>query len=237
MNGLALACAGALLATASAATSAATITQWNFNSATPDNATSTGLNTPSIGSGTLSLIGGVTSPSFNSGVGSSDPAASDNSGFQTTTYAAQGAGNKTRGVNFNVSTVGFSNVAIAYDLRHSNTSARHEQVQYSIDGTTFVDVAAFSGATGDTWFNNRTVDLSAIAGVANNANFAFRVVAMFAPSTSAYQASSSTSTYGGAGTWRFDMATVSGAPVPVPAALPLLASALGLIAVRRRRTA
>jgi len=81
------------------------------------------------------------------------------------------------------------------------------------------------------------VSLSGLAGVDNNANFAIRVVAMFAPSSAAYAPSNSTSTYGAAGTWRFDMAQVTGSPVPVPAALPLLLSGLGLVAAVRRRQA
>lgn len=40
------------------------ITEWNFNASNT---------TPSTGSGTASLVGGVTSPPFNSGSGSSDP--------------------------------------------------------------------------------------------------------------------------------------------------------------------
>jgi hypothetical protein len=65
--------------------------------------TATGTTSPFVGAGSASLIGGITS-SFASGDatgGSSDPATGDDSGWQTTTYAAQGAGNKTRGVQFN----------------------------------------------------------------------------------------------------------------------------------------
>lgn len=234
MNRFALTLGTTLLATLACSASAATLTQWNFNSLVADGSTGTGSALPSVGSGTISLIGGVTNPGFNSGFGSSDPAASDNSGFQTTTYAAQGAGDKSRGVQFAVSTLGFKDIVISYDLRHSNTSSRFEQVQYSVDGTNFIDVASFDGNAGDTWFNNRSVDLGAIAGVADNANFAFRIVAMFAPGTSAYAPSNPANNYATSGTWRFDMVTVSASPVPVPAALPLLASALGLIVVRRR---
>jgi hypothetical protein len=157
----------------------------------------------------------------------------DDTGLQTTGYSAQGVSNKASGVQFAVSTLGFKDVVISYDLRHSNTSSRYEQVQYSLDGTNFLDIAQFDGNAGDTWFNNRSVDLSAIAGVNNNANFAFRVVTAFAPSTSVYAASSST--YAGTGTWRFDMATVQAAPVPEPETYALMLAGLGLVGFMARR--
>ena len=227
----------ALLAATNA--SADTITQWNFNSVTPDANTGTGSIIASIGAGSLSALAGVTT-SFSSGTangGSTDTApTADDSGFQTTGYAAQGAANKTRGVQYNVSTVGFEDIIVKYDLRHSNTSSRYEQFQYSLDGTNFVDFDLFDGNAGDTWFNNRTVDLSSIAGADNNASFAFRVVAAFAPNTSAYAASSST--YAGSGTWRFDMVTASGtavAAVPEPETYALLVAGLGLVGFSARR--
>ena len=224
---------------------AGAITQWTFNSTTPDGNTGTGSNLPSLGAGSLSLLGGVTSPSFNSGSGSSDPAASDNSGLQTTTYAAQGAGNKTRGIEIKVSSVGFENVVFSYDLRHSNTSSRHELAQYSLDGVNFIDYAVFDGGQGDTWFNARTIDLSSVSGADNNANLAFRVLATFAPGTSGYLASDATKSYAGSGTWRFDMVTVSGSVLTVTPAVPepssTVAALAGLVAIgfiaRRRRAA
>ncbi|MFX7980977.1 hypothetical protein ABTK42_19300, partial [Acinetobacter baumannii] len=85
----------ALGAAAALPSQALVVTQWNFNSPTPDNNTATGTTVPSIGTGTASLVGGVTSPGFNSGVGSSDPAAADNSGWQTSNYPASGSGNGT----------------------------------------------------------------------------------------------------------------------------------------------
>lgn len=222
---------------------AADITQWNFNSVPADTSTSTGSLIASVGVGSLSTLGTVTQ-TFASGTsngGSSDPVTVDDTGLSTLTYAAQGTNNKLNGVQFNVSTLGFENIAVSYDLRHSNTSSRYEQFQYSLDGSTFVDFALFDGNAGDTWFNGRTVDLSAISGADNNANFAFRVVSAFAPSTSAYAASNAGSSYATSGTWRFDMVTVSGntiAAVPEPETYAMLLAGLGLMGfVARRRQA
>ncbi len=227
--------AAALMAAGSA--NADTITQWNFNSVPSDANTATGTLTPNIGAGVISLLNGVTSTGFNSGVGSSDTSlATNNSGYQTTTYATQGAQNQLRGVQYNVSTVGFSDITVSYDLRHSNTSSRYEQFQYSVDGTNFTDFALFDGNVGDAWFS-RSVDLSAISGADNNASFSFRVVAAFAPTTAGYLASNPTSTYAG-GTWRFDAVTVSGAAVaavPEPESYALLVAGLGFVGFASRR--
>jgi hypothetical protein len=224
------------LSFATQANAAVVVTQWNFNSNPADSSTSTGTTVPNIGLGSISLLNGVTNPGFNSGNGSSDTSP-DNSGFQTTTYAAQGTNDKLTGVQFNVSTLGFENVLVNYDLRHSNTSSRYEQFQYSLDGTSFTDLAFFDGNAGDTWFNNRTVDLSAITGANNNASFAFRVVSAFAPNTSAYAPSRSSSSYEG-GTWRFDMVTVSGdavAAIPEPETYAMFLAGLGLLGFASRR--
>ena len=225
----------AVMAVSSAA-QAQTITQWNFNSVTPDNNTATGSLVPSVGSGTAALVGG-TIGSFASGVGSTDMVASDNSGWGTTGYATQGTGDRTRGVQFNVSTVGSSLISVSWDQRLSNTAARSAQFQYSLNGTAFTDFGAvFSGSSGDAWFNNRSVDLSGVAGVGNNANFAFRVVAAFEPLTSAYAAATTTSTYSTAGTWRFDQVTVSAVPEPGTYAMMLAGLAmLGFMAARKKR--
>lgn len=227
-----------LLAATGVSANANTVTQWNFNSVTPDATIGTGTTTPAIGTGSATLIGGTTSTFASGDVngGSSDPAIGDDSGWNITAFAAQGSGNKSRGVQFNVSTLGFDHVVLSYDLRHSNSSARSEVVQYSLNGgTTFNDIAQFSATNGDTWFNSRTVDFSSVSGVANNANFTFRVVAAFDGLSSAYAASKDGNTYATTGTWRFDMVTVSAAPVPEPKNYAMLLAGLGVMGFIARR--
>jgi hypothetical protein len=224
--------------------------QWNFNSNPADGSTGTGSSVASAGdnaaSATYSALG--TTLSFAGGAGSSDPVTTDDSRLGVTGFAAQGAGSGTRGVQFNVSTVGFDGVVVSWDQRFSNTASRFFQFQYTLDRTATTPVwSAFGGATvngvaniitgastGDTWVNGLSVDLSGVAGVASNANFAFRIVAVFNPNGAGtqYTAASSGSNYATTGTWGFDMVTVI--PTPGSAALICLG---GLMASRRRRGA
>lgn len=218
-------------------THAATLTQWNFNSVPADTATVTGSTVASTGAGTASLVGGATA-TFASGStngGSSDPVTIDDTGWNLSTFAAQGAGNKTRGAQFLVSTAGWQDITISYDLRHSNTASAHEAVQITLDGgATFADVASFVGNTGDTWFNGRSVDLSALSAADDNPLFGFRVLASFGPAGS-YVASSPINAYATAGTWRFDMVTLSAvSPVPEPGSLAMLLAGLGVFSLRKR---
>jgi len=193
-----------------------TITQWNFNSNPPDASTSSGSSTPSTGSGSSSTIGGVTS-SFASGTsngGSSDPATTDNTGYGLTNFPASGAGNKTAGYQFAVSTAGYQNIQINFDLRHSNTGSRFFTVQYTTNVTvgspTWVDFATDSTTAGDIWTNNRTYNFTSVTALNNDSHAAFRIVSAFSPTTGNYVAATSTSSYATTGTWRLDMFTVKG---------------------------
>lgn len=223
------------------AAQSAVVTQWNFNSLTPDSSTTTGNLVPSLGAGTAAAVGGTTA-SFASGSansGSSDPVTVDDTGWGLTGFPTQGAAEKSAGAFFLVSTFGWQDISIGYDLRHSNTAAANEVVQITLDGgLSFADVAGFTGNAGDTWFNGRSIDLSSIAGADNNPLFGFRVVSGFGPGGS-YVASNPSNSYATTGTWRFDMVTVNAlAPVPEPGALALALAGLGVIggrAVRRRR--
>jgi hypothetical protein len=195
------------------------ITVWDFNTLTP---------VPSVGTGTLTNLGGITFTyaSGAAGGGSSDPAAVNNA-YNTTSYPAQGTAPKTAGVQIAVSTVGFQNIGFRFDQRLSNTANNTYVVQYTTDITlavpVWVDAQVFTftpalTGTGDVWYNLRNTNLSAIAALNNNPNAGFRIVSDYDPVAGTYLAARSSSNYATSGTSRFDMITVYGDAIipPVP---------------------
>ena len=210
---------------------------WTFNSLPSDNASGTGTLSAEIGTGTASVFGGTTSTfaSGNASGGSTDPDATNNdSGWNLTTFAAQGAGSGARGAQFDTNTLGLSNIVLSFDVRHSNTSSRFIQVSYDLgDGNGYqtAGLAAdgiFEANGGDVWNNNRTLSLPASA--SNLSSISLRIAPVFAPSTTTYLPATTTSTYGTSGTLRFDMVGI----VPTPGSLALLG--MGFLAAGRRRT-
>src|SRR6266851_3843023 len=115
--------------------SAEIIAQWNFNSPSPDAKTSTGTQEPCVGTGKATLVGGVSGAYANGSA--KDPASSDNSGWSIASYPAQGSGNKTAGVQFSVSTAGYSNIQVAWQHRVSASASKYCRLQYSIDDLSF----------------------------------------------------------------------------------------------------
>ncbi|HKQ40105.1 MAG TPA: hypothetical protein VJ063_18675 [Verrucomicrobiae bacterium] len=203
----------------SASATAATIAQWNFNSVPPDSTSNTGTNVPSVGIGTLGVVGTVipnvsASQQYSSGNNSSDPATSDDSAFHTRNYPAQNEGNKTSGIEVRVSTVGFESIVVSWDQQNSATANRYTRFQYSLDGSTFIDWDVLTMTTSAAFVNGRSVNLTPIIGANGNPNFAFRLVSEFestamSSGTGGYVASGA-GTYSTNGTIRFDMVTVSG---------------------------
>ncbi len=251
---------GACLLLALPAASAQIITQWNFNSVAPDASTSTGSLLPSIGVGTASTLGGVSS-SF--AAGSPRDAASDNSAWSLASWPAQGTASGTAGALFRVSTIGFTDaIQISFDLRQTATASERFQVEASFDGVNFSALSggvASWGATGNnlsTSFDSSGLFINTVAassqafvqsitytfaadsGFEDNANFAFRLVSVFEDGS--YDAAGATANYGTTGTVRLDMVTVAAvgtAAVPEPATNALLmgAAALGVVFWRRRK--
>jgi endonuclease/exonuclease/phosphatase family metal-dependent hydrolase len=198
-----------------ATTPSVVIAQWDFNSPTPDANTATGTLVPSTGSGTASLVGG-TSQTF-AGGGPTDPNTNDNSGWNSATYPALTAGNKTAGVKFAVSTAGKQNITIRWDQRESTTGSKYVRLRYTTNGTDFIDFPTAVSVSSSSW-ELKTNNLSAFAGVNNNSNFAFQIVAEF-ESTATGSGNSNyvgaAGNYGTAGTVRFDMVTLFGMAIPV----------------------
>ena len=184
------------------------LAQWNFNGSSIS---------PSAGSGTASLVGGATA-TFAAGT-SSDPTGTPSSGWNTAGYPTQGTGNKSRGAQFAVSTLGYTNVIVAWEQQDSNTGSKYSRLQYTTNGTDFVDGPVITLPTGTTFFYE-TADLSAVPGVANNASFAFRLMAEWeataiGTANSNYVAVTSGSSYGTAGTMRYDLMSIFAEPLPL----------------------
>lgn len=204
----------ALSAFAVSASAADIIAQWNFNSNPPDAAAGTGTNTPSLGSGSAALVGGV-SQSYVAGSTVDAGAGNDNSAWSTSAYPSQGTRNKSAGVEFRLSTVGYESLVVSWDQRISATGTRYTRLQYSVDGTTFLDGPVITHTTGGGNWSSQSASLAAYGGVENNPNFAFRLVAEFESTATgagadSYAAAESGSSYGTGGTFRYDLMTISG---------------------------
>ena len=195
------------------------IAQWNFNQT---NASVTSP-LPSSGTGAAALMGGTTA-TYATGTAADTGANGVNNAWNSTTYAAQGAGNKSRGVQFNVSTRGYRNLVVAWEQRLSNTASKYYRLQYTTNGVDFLDGPLVTMAAAGS-FESKTNSLIGVAGVEDNPRFAFRVVAEFESTAmltgNANYASASTSAYGSGGTTRYDLITLSGSPLPVTCSLTM----------------
>lgn len=194
---------------------AGTIAQWNFNSVPPDADANTGTLSPAIGFGSAALVGGVTA-SFTASNGSSDPNSTDSSNWRIATWPAQGTQNKQNGIRFNVGTVGYRNIQVRWDQRNSNTASKYARLQYTTNGTAFVDFHVIV-MPNETWINGQSASFASVPGVEDNPRFAIRFVTEFERTaldsgTNGYVPSSPTSAYGLNGTLRFDMVSVTGEP-------------------------
>lgn len=185
------------------AAAADVITQWNFNQADASSAA-----VPSTGGGTLVPIGGVVADPPTAGSGSSDPVTTGDLAYQTKSYPAAGAADRTAGIELAVGTAGYQNIHFTFDFRGSGTASRKWAVLYSIDGVSFTEGLVAEILAGSVFTNGITLDLSAIKAANDNPNFKVRIVSTF--DGAAYAGISGT--YGAAGTARFDMVTVAGEP-------------------------
>ncbi|MFN9125100.1 MAG: hypothetical protein ACK5WD_04655 [bacterium] len=132
-----------------------------------------------------------------------------------------------------VSTVGFSDIYLAWDQTRSGTGPSNFRVDMSTDGTNFNTILASytviqAGGTGTgtlSWTATGAVQsaftttIASIAGADNQATLVFRFVNL--------------STVATGGTNRIDNIFVSSGPIPAPGAVALLGLA-GLVARRRR---
>jgi hypothetical protein len=192
----------------------AILTFWDFNG---DSFTNNLIHpAPYYGAGTASAlncttISGVVDPANGAGFTTHLP----NYSWGTQNYPLTGL-NKQCGVQFNVSTVGAKNITVSYDSRVSGTASDYERLQYTTNGTDWIDYPASSTFSGHaTTYYPFSYSLAGFPGVENNPNFGIRVVTEF-QSTATYGISptnnyvGTANTYGTAGTVTYDIVTVSG---------------------------
>ncbi|MGE5382939.1 MAG: T9SS type A sorting domain-containing protein [Omnitrophica WOR_2 bacterium] len=201
-----------MLLITTAVRSQVTITHWNFDQQTL---------VPDLGTGTALTIGGTTGSFF-----TGNPSLYS---WSTTTYPAQGTSAGTAGVQFNVSTVGFNDIVVSWENRNSNTAANRIRLQYTLNGTDWLNFEATSTnatnvndgtpvgfdagryiADATDWFM-RSADFSGIAGVEQNTQFGVRLVTEFVDGTS-YGPTNSTSVYATDGTIRVENVNFTGVP-------------------------
>jgi hypothetical protein len=187
-----------------AVSDSASLAYWNFNGSSL-NVTSP---VPATGVGTAASVNCVGfSNSVYSGLDFDFnlPAA-----WGTSTYPAVGESNKTAGVQFNVSTLGAKNIAITFDTRATSTANKYQRLQYTTNGTDFIDYYTSSHFNSANLWESRSYNLTGFPGVDNNPNFGIRIVSEF-ESTALYGASANdqyvgvSSSYASSGTLSFDI--------------------------------
>jgi hypothetical protein len=208
-----------LLLIATNAWSQSTIALWNYDGITGTPATPTA----NVGSGTSLKIGSFVVASAATGM---DPLLNDGCGSQNglnpgawAFTATPGLTNESSGVQYNASTVGYSNIVFTWDQRSSNTAVNTVRLQYTLDGTTWtnftmtVNNTTFClGELNDGRFQNSTaeayrrisVNLSAISGANNNANFGVRILAAHYQTSGAFRTTAVPTNVATGGTMRFD---------------------------------
>src|SRR5579863_10374050 len=260
-----------MLVTGAAPALATTIADWSFTSvvAAPDNSPA-----PSTGTGTAITLGMTNS--YNGGntagddilstSGTADPGFTEdtwrvrgtpNNGWAT---HAAGAAQYTQGVEFDVSTAGYSGIMLGFDWYSTTQGIRDLQVQYDLNtgnsaGWTNIGGTSPTGtyiATSNDWYSSVTpttpmivVNLSSIAGASNDATFGVRLVSAYDSTGNVPNDYASAQLSGGktviynnsSGNWRFDNISLSGtssAATPEPASFVLFGIGCAAILAGRR---
>jgi hypothetical protein len=161
----------------------------------------------------------------------------------------------TQGAQFDVSTAGYSDVSLSFNWASTAQGIANLQVQYNTNvnnasgwtnaGSLLTATIGNSSTGGSYQTDTINFDALGITGADNDANFGVRLVSAYNPTLGTYASASSViagtpADYNNnSGNWRFADVQVDGtfAPVPLPASLWLLLSAMGGLGVLGRRRA
>jgi hypothetical protein len=219
-----------LLAAATHLQAQTTIAQWTFEASVPGGAgvtaTSIGGILPEVGGGVASGLHASASTVWNNPVGNGSLESFSANNWAVGDY-----------FQFQTSTLGLSQIAVAFDHVSSSTGPRDFNLAWSTDGSSFFNFGSHSVLVNTSPYawssstaypvHNYSYDLSSITLLDNAPNVYFRIV-------DASTVSAGGGTVAAAGTSRVDNFTVSS--IPEPAAVAMLGLGLaGLILFRRRR--
>ncbi|WP_375605465.1 T9SS type A sorting domain-containing protein [Flavobacterium davisii] len=165
-----------------------TVTSWSFDAQTTN---------PNLGTGTLSLIGGVNANTYQSG---------NNGGFAHSikNFPAQSTASGTAGYQFMASTSGYSGIIIKFDPRGQDTSSKWQQYEYTFDGGNSWILLANNNGDLTNGFTASPMKSFLINDPRcdNNPNFGFRIVSIVNPNNNTYEAI--LGLYDPSANWRID---------------------------------
>ncbi|MBK9290169.1 MAG: T9SS type A sorting domain-containing protein [Bacteroidetes bacterium] len=202
-------------------------TTWNFTgtftAASPETTS---------GTGTASVVGSMTGPG--SATGTTTGCAQTSGNAWAIGTAAPGASNESSGVQFMVPTTGRENIWFAYDHRLSNTATRTARIQYTLNGTDWINLDVdntnylsqclnrggidngridasnpVGSNVSDSW-GRRVINFSGISGANNNPNFGVRILAAHYANTGEFRQANNVNAVATGGTWRFDNVVFGG---------------------------
>ena len=165
------------------------------------------------GQGSIAAEGGAAFTSFVAG----NP--STGKSFGTNTYPAQSQSNEKAGIRIKFSTQGYKDISFSFEQYNSNTASKKTMIFASADGNSFTKVDSLIIAAGSAWFT-KTIDLKSFTSLNNKSEIHILLVSSFIGTQ--YVATGSTSTYGTAGTWRFDNIRFWGTEDKAPSIKPKL---------------
>jgi hypothetical protein len=144
-----------------------------------------------------------------------------------------------QGAEFNASTDGYSNIAVAFNYYCTTQGVKDMQVQYTTDGNTWNNVGGLIVSVSNDWYGNNpnaiVVDMPSAAN--NDPNFGVRMVSAYDPTTggTSYSSAAGGLYNNNSGNWRFGTVTIEAVPEPSTTALLAVAAVVGLCAWRRSR--